>query len=438
MLAVGMLAGVRKAGWFTLSLSLACFGHALAEPPSAALTSSSLRGTSASLARIKLDASGKPAYLARFSDGPRNVPTPRGTAKARADRLGLGSAETVRPLLWSRPSEELLGEVGGEAPRDLLWPVVSGRWGRGFGYTRTARPELRHNGVDIGAKQGAIVRAAADGLVVYSDNGLLGYGNCVIVLHANGWLTLYAHNLRNTVQPGWRVKRGERIGLLGQTGYAWGPHLHFELRDNGKLRNPKPLFAGYRSDEVNGPLVELEPDALLGDTHPHVEDIVEAQAEPKTSPTPTPSTTPDPLPSAEAVLRGAPSPEQLALATGRTFRTLLWPVKGGAVAARRRSTLDIQAEPGSGVRAAADGVVVHSGDGLRGYGNVVVVLHPGGWVTVYDGTAEIAVRRGDQVLRGQWIARVGGEADRTQARLSFEWLADGKRQDPRAVLTGVP
>jgi murein DD-endopeptidase MepM/ murein hydrolase activator NlpD len=210
-------------------------------------------------ARIRLDATGKPAYLARFSDGPRRVPRARGAALLRAKQLGVGSADQARALLRSRPEAELVRAVRGAAPRDLLWPVVDGHFGRGFGFTRRVRTELPHNGVDIGAPAGAVVRAAADGLVVYSDNGLLGFGNCVIVLHENGWLSLYAHQQRTTVQAGYYVKRGERIGLVGQTGYAWGPHLHFELRDNGRLRNPERLFVGRKSDEVHGPLVPPVP-----------------------------------------------------------------------------------------------------------------------------------------------------------------------------------
>jgi murein DD-endopeptidase MepM/ murein hydrolase activator NlpD len=237
-------------------------GRGVAEPSAGtpALTSNALQGAAQSVARLELDASGKPAFLARFSDGPRRVPVARGAAKARAERLGLGGHEAARHMLWTRPDPELLAEVRGEAQKKLLWPVIGGTWGRGFGYTRTLRPELPHNGVDIGAKQGDVVRAVADGLVVYSDNGLLGYGNCVMILHPNGWLSLYAHTQRTTVQPGWRVKRGERIALVGKTGYAWGPHLHFELRDNGKLRDPAPLFTGQRSPEINGPQVVLEPD----------------------------------------------------------------------------------------------------------------------------------------------------------------------------------
>jgi murein DD-endopeptidase MepM/ murein hydrolase activator NlpD len=231
----------------------------------AALTSDALRSTRASLAneqtewaaRVRLDATGRPAYLARFSDGPRRVPRARGAAKKRADELKIGSADQARRLLRSRPEPELLRAVRGSAPRDLLWPVVQGHFGRGFGFTRRVRTELPHNGVDIGAPEGTLVRAAADGLVVYSDNGLLGFGNCVMLLHKNGWLSLYAHQQRTTVQAGYFVKRGERIGLVGHTGYAWGPHLHFELRDNARLRDPERLFTGRKSDEVNGTLVPL-------------------------------------------------------------------------------------------------------------------------------------------------------------------------------------
>ena len=106
-----------------------------------------------------------------------------------------------------------------------------------------------------------MVRAAADGLVGYSDNTLRGLGNAVVILHPGGWTTLYAHNARNTVQPGWRVKRGERIALVGATGIARGPHLHFEWRDNGRLGDPKRLFVGRRSDELMGPLAPLDGEA---------------------------------------------------------------------------------------------------------------------------------------------------------------------------------
>jgi murein DD-endopeptidase MepM/ murein hydrolase activator NlpD len=244
-----------------LALPLIAHADGVAPP----FASTAMLSTTASLSarerpakpHIRLDASGRPAYLARFSDGPRRVPQAHGAAEVRATQLGIGTTDKARTLLGSRPPAALVGAVQGPAPRDLLWPVVDGKFGRGFGFTRKLRTELPHNGVDIGAPAGAVIRAVADGLVIYSDNGLRGFGNCVMIVHKNGWVSLYAHSQRTTVQAGYEVKRGERIALVGQTGYAWGPHLHFELRDNGRLRDPERLFVGRKSDEVNGPLVAL-------------------------------------------------------------------------------------------------------------------------------------------------------------------------------------
>jgi murein DD-endopeptidase MepM/ murein hydrolase activator NlpD len=196
----------------------------------------------------RLDAEGRPAYLARFHDGPRRVPDPHGEPQRLAQQLEFGDTPSARRLLSSAPPLALLRAVGQGKPSTLLWPVLQGKFGRGFGFTRQLRKDLQHNGIDIAAEAGTPVRSAADGLVVYSDNGLRGYGNCVMIVHDGGLLTLYAHNLRTTVQAGQWVARGERIGLVGQTGYAWGPHSHFELRDNGRLRDPMPRIVGRESD----------------------------------------------------------------------------------------------------------------------------------------------------------------------------------------------
>jgi murein DD-endopeptidase MepM/ murein hydrolase activator NlpD len=64
-----------------------------------------------------------------------------------------------------------------------------------------------------------------------------------MIVHADGAVSLYAHLSRITVQPGWRATRGERIGLVGATGIARGPHLHFEWRISGGTRDPEPRFA---------------------------------------------------------------------------------------------------------------------------------------------------------------------------------------------------
>ena len=171
-----------------------------------------------------------PLYdYSRFSDGPRAVPAPRGASLVRSLSLGLGTREVASRLLHQPPSEPWRLAAGwrGEPVDRLLWPVDDGRYVRGFGYVRTTRPDLRHDGVDVSAPIGSIVRAAADGIVAYSDNGIRGLGNCVILVHPNGWVSLYGHNSRTTVQPRWRVRRGERIALVGNTGISRGPLVHF-------------------------------------------------------------------------------------------------------------------------------------------------------------------------------------------------------------------
>jgi murein DD-endopeptidase MepM/ murein hydrolase activator NlpD len=186
----------------------------------------------------------RPRRTFRWSDGPRRVPTPRGVSMERAEELGLGTRECASRLLHGRPDETWTRAARGRAPDRLLWPIDEGRWVRGFGFVRTTRPDLIHRGVDISAPVGTVVRAAADGIVAYSDNGIRGYGNLVMIVHRNGWMTLYAHNARTTVQPGYRVRRGERIALVGTTGITHGPHVHFELWQNGHAVDPSALFDG--------------------------------------------------------------------------------------------------------------------------------------------------------------------------------------------------
>jgi murein DD-endopeptidase MepM/ murein hydrolase activator NlpD len=86
-----------------------------------------------------------------------------------------------------------------------------------------------HEGIDIKASEGTPIYAAHSGTVVYSSNGLRGYGN-MIVLKGEGLLTVYGHNRKNRVKVGDLVKIGDHIADLGKTGKATGPHLHFETR----------------------------------------------------------------------------------------------------------------------------------------------------------------------------------------------------------------
>ena len=117
--------------------------------------------------------------------------------------------------------------------KQLLWPVVGGTVTSGFGQ----RGRSFHDGIDISAPAGADVLAAEDGEVIYSDS-LRGYGNCIIVRHIEGLATVYAHNQRNGVREGQRVRRGEVIGQVGDSGRTTGSNLHFEIRQDNVAHDP--------------------------------------------------------------------------------------------------------------------------------------------------------------------------------------------------------
>lgn len=132
---------------------------------------------------------------------------------------------------------------GGKSPL----PTFTGRMGRpcngrltsGFGmrFHPILKRNRMHTGVDFGAGHGSAIYAAADGIVI-SASYSRGYGNMVMVDHGGGISTLYGHCSGMSVRSGQKVKRGQRIASVGSTGLSTGPHLHFEVRRNGKPINP--------------------------------------------------------------------------------------------------------------------------------------------------------------------------------------------------------
>lgn len=180
---------------------------------------------------------------ARICDGPRRVPVPEGEAAERAERLGLGRRPAADRMRIGRPPREWLAEIDTPPREDLLWPVARGLFSRGFG--RVRRAEIRHrphNGVDIVAEEGAHIRAVNDALVIYADNHVRGYGNLLVLLHADGTATLYGHCRAIYVAPGQRVVRGQVVGEVGNTGRPVIPHLHFEWRRDGVPMDPMGAF----------------------------------------------------------------------------------------------------------------------------------------------------------------------------------------------------
>jgi murein DD-endopeptidase MepM/ murein hydrolase activator NlpD len=109
------------------------------------------------------------------------------------------------------------------------------------GFAQRFHPLLRnwraHNGVDYSAPTGTPVRVVGDGVVTFAGRQN-GYGNVVQVQHSNGRSTLYAHLSRIDVRTGQRLEQGRLVGAVGATGWATGPHLHFEFRVNGQFQDP--------------------------------------------------------------------------------------------------------------------------------------------------------------------------------------------------------
>lgn len=183
-------------------------------------------------------------------DGPRPV--------AMAPRSASPIASTLPPATVPLQSLPLPGGASpmppraaipppvGTAPRALaVLPIVgapSWRWpARGQIIGRYAAGDQTQQGINIAGNAGQPVQASADGVVVYSGAGLVGYGELIIIKHNDEWLSAYAHNRRRLVSEGTRVKAGDTIAEMGRTG-ASREMLHFEIRRNGKPVDPLVLL----------------------------------------------------------------------------------------------------------------------------------------------------------------------------------------------------
>jgi murein DD-endopeptidase MepM/ murein hydrolase activator NlpD len=118
-------------------------------------------------------------------------------------------------------------------------PIKSGWMSSYFGRRTdpfTGKP-ANHKGVDFAGKAGAEVIAVADGVVTWSSKRY-GYGELIEINHGNGYSTRYAHNSENLVAVGDEVRKGQTVALMGDTGRATGPNLHFEVLQDGRPVNP--------------------------------------------------------------------------------------------------------------------------------------------------------------------------------------------------------
>lgn len=223
----------------------------------------------------------------RVCDGPRKVPIQTQSEIDACASLGITdftAHEAVRtyaaPEAWVSAVRSHFNSASGDPvafDESLLWPVPDGKLWRGFGRhrriiakrrngkltLRLGRNKRLHKGVDIGAPTGSAILATRDGLVLYSNNKMSGYGNALVLLHADGSMTLYAHCSAIYYAQGAFVKRGDYVADVGATGQALGSHLHFELR-HGRPINPSPLFV-KPTENSEGDLTQQLPEEIQPD-----------------------------------------------------------------------------------------------------------------------------------------------------------------------------
>ncbi|HSC23971.1 MAG TPA: peptidoglycan DD-metalloendopeptidase family protein [Casimicrobiaceae bacterium] len=178
-------------------------------------------------------------YETRYVDG-----EPVGTGRVVAAEFASGG-RTLRAFLWRSPdgTESYYNEDGRNSRNAFLRsPMEFSRVTSGFTLARLD-PVLHtmraHRGIDFAAPVGTPVRATADGVVTFVGQQT-GYGNVIMVKHDGRYATVYAHLSRFSVdaREGTRVRQGQTIGFVGQSGWATGPHLHYELRVDNEPRDP--------------------------------------------------------------------------------------------------------------------------------------------------------------------------------------------------------
>ncbi len=185
--------------------------------------------------RLKLPTAGSPSLAARG-----NTATSNKSPEEWAENFDLGIDDIVTggsPALPPKTTDTSLSEAVATPSgfdSQFIYPLrgtLLSRFGsKGGG--------IVNDGINIAGAQGASIGAAADGVVVYSGNQIEVFGGLILVDHGEGWVTAYGHVGQINVKRGQKVKAGQNIGQVGQTGYVDRPQLHFEIRKDRKPVDP--------------------------------------------------------------------------------------------------------------------------------------------------------------------------------------------------------
>ena len=174
---------------------------------------------------------------ARPAAAPGTAAAPAGAVtQAQPARTAKPTVPTLEPGAKPKPVPRA---PAARSQARFLWPLrgaVISRFGPKAG-------GLHNDGINIAASTGAPIVAAEDGVVAYAGNELRGFGNLLLVRHAGGWTTAYAHSERLLVKRGDRVRKGDVIARVGATGRVKRPQLHFELRRGTDAVDPLRFLA---------------------------------------------------------------------------------------------------------------------------------------------------------------------------------------------------
>lgn len=177
-------------------------------------------------------AAAETAPVATAPEEPSPAPAPQQTAALAVPPPAEPQAAAPPPEPEEAPAPAIKGTG------QFSWPV-KGRVLSGYGPTADG---LHNDGINIAARKGEPVRAADGGTVVYAGDGMKGFGHLVLIRHANGFVTAYAHNDVLLVRKGASVRRGQIIARAGQSGGVSEPQVHFEIRKGVQAVNPLALL----------------------------------------------------------------------------------------------------------------------------------------------------------------------------------------------------
>jgi len=173
---------------------------------------------------------------------PRPAPTPPPAVVSKPPPAVSSTPPVVAPAPAAVPAPRPVVAMPPPSPAPMASNASGWQWPtNGEVVGRFVAGDQTQQGVDIAGRSGQDVRAAADGVVVYSGAGLVGYGELIIVKHSEEWLSAYAHNSQRLVAEGSKVSAGQVIAKMGRTG-APRDMLHFEIRRNGKPVDPLGLL----------------------------------------------------------------------------------------------------------------------------------------------------------------------------------------------------